>query len=250
MSTKSGGLGDRYYAGGYDISGDVNSLSNIHGGPAPLDVTDITQSAHSRLGGLRDGGLEAMVYMDPATAASHAALSTLPRTDEIVTYLRGTGIGSPAFCCNSKQIGYDGTRGADGSLTFKVEAQASLYGAEWGVQLTAGTRTDTAATNGASWDTGGSLSFGGQAYLQAVAFTGTDVTVTIQDSADNATWANVTGLAFTQITGGTPLAQRIAISNTSTIRRYVRAVTTTTGGFTQLKFVACLMKNPVAGVVF
>lgn len=250
MTSKQSGLGDRYYAGGYDISGDVNSLSNIHGGPAALDVTDITQKAHSRLGALRDGGLEAMVYMDPATAASHAALSALPRADAIVTYLRGTGIGSPAFCCNSKQIGYDGTRGTDGSLTFKVEAQASSYGAEWGVQLTAGTRTDTAAANGASYDTGAALAFGGQAYLQAVTLTGTDVTVAIQDSADNATWAGVAGLAFTQITGGTPLAQRIAIANTSTIRRYVRAVTSTVGGFTNFQFVVALMKNPVAGVVF
>ena len=249
-STKSSGLGDRFYVGGYDISGDVNSLSGIHGGPAPLDVTDITQKAHSRLGGLRDGGLDFIVYMDPAAGQEHAALSPLPRADSVMTYLRGTGIGSPAACLNAKQIGYDPTRAADGGLTFKVSGEANGYGLEWGVQLTAGTRTDAAATNGASYDTAAALAFGGQAYLQAVAFTGTDVTVTIQDSADNVTFANVAGLSFTQITGAVPLAQRIAVGNTSTIRRYVRAVTTTTGGFTNLAFVVALMKNPVAGVVF
>ena len=38
-------------------------------------------------------------------------------------------------------------------------------------------------------------SFGVQAYLQVFSFTGTDVTITIQDSADNSSFANITGLS-------------------------------------------------------
>jgi hypothetical protein len=58
------------------------------------------------------------------------------------------------------------------------------------------------------------------------------------------------GLAFTQITGGAPLAERISVANTTTIRRYVRAVTVTTGGFTSLAFSVNFIKNEIAGVTF
>jgi len=248
--SKQSGLGQQFLCGGYLIGGDVQAINNCHGGPQLIDSTDITQFGHARLGALRDGGMDLTSYFDPAPGMAHAAFSPLPRGDVIMTWLLGQAIGNPCACLNAKQIGYDPTRGNDGSLTEKVEGQGNSYGLEWGVQLTPGARTDTAATNGTSWDTGGSLSFGGQAYLQAVAFAGTDVTVQIEDSADNTTFALVTGLAFSQITGGTPLAQRISVSNVSTIRRYVRAITVTTGGFTSLQFAVALMKNNVAGITF
>jgi len=244
---KTSGLGDHFLAGGYDISGDVNSLSNVHGGPAPLDVTDITQSAHSRLGGLRDGGLEFVAYHD--TTGSHVPLSALPRTDVIFTYLRDSTLGNPAACMVAKQIGYDPTRAADGALTYKVQADANGYGLEWGLQLTAALRTDTTATNGSSIDTSGSLSFGAQAYLQVTAFSGTDVTVKIQDSADNSSFSDVTSFAFAQTTAA-HTAQRIALANNATVRRYLRASTVTSAGFTSVTFSVVVVKNAIAGQVF
>lgn len=246
---KTSGLGDDYFHGGYHIGGDIRDVA-VNGGPGLLDVTDITQSAHSRLGGLRDGHMALTSYHDPSAGQSHAAFSSLPRTDVIMTYLRGQAIGNPAACLNAKEISYDATRANTGELTFKVSGEGNAFGLEWGIQLTAGARTDTSAVNGTSSDTLASAAFGGQAYLQAVSFTGTDVTVTIQDSADNTSFANVTGLSFTQITGSTPLAQRISISNSSTIRRYVRAITTTSGGFTSFTFQVTLVKNATAGQVF
>lgn len=246
---KQGGMGAAFYAGGNDLSGDINSLGKISGSQAQLDVTDITQSAHSRLFGLKDGGIDFVSLFDPTGA--HPVLSALPTSDVIISFLvPALAVGTPAACMVAKQVNYDPTRQADGMLTFAVSAIANAFGLEWGVALTPGMRTDTGAANGTGYDTGGPLAFGGQAYLHAAAFTGTDATVTIQDSADNVTFANVTNLSFAQITGGVPLAQRIAVSNTSTIRRYVRAVTTTTGGFSSLKFAVILNKNPVSGVTF
>jgi hypothetical protein len=148
-----------------------------------------------------------------------------------------------------KQVNYDPTRGDDGMLTFGVSTQSNGFGIEWGQQLTAGLRTDTAATNGTGIDTTASASFGGQAYLHVTAFTGTDVTIKIQDSADNVSFADVTNFAFTQVTSA-PFSQRIALTNTDTIRRYVRAVTATTGGFTSVTFSVNVIKNEVAGVAF
>jgi hypothetical protein len=248
--SKSSGLGDNFYLAGYDLSGDVNSLGAIS---CPLefdDLTGIDKLAHERKPLKRDGLLEWVSYFNDAADQAHEALSTLPTADEMATYARGTALGNAAFCIVGKQINYDLNRADNGALRLPVQVMANGFAAEWGVQLTAGKRTDTGATNGTGVDTTASADFGGQAYLQAFSFAGTDVTVKIQDSADNSAFADVTGLAFTQITGGAPLTERISIANTATIRRYVRAVTVTTGGFSSLVFSVVLNKNEIAGVSF
>jgi len=316
---KQSGLGAAFWFGGSDLSGDTNSLGKISGTLGQLDVTDITESAHERIFGLKDGAIDFTSYWNPARA--HPVLSALPTTDVVATFASPPlAIGSAAACMTAKQVNYDGTRAADGMYTFAVSAIANAFGLEWGVLLTAGLRTDSAATNGTALDSGAGFStpsvpasgtpvtntsplpasvvvsggtgtnvaingvaqgtfdgtytvpaggtisltytvaptwtwtlqaaFGAQAYLQVPAFTGTDVTVTIQDSADNSSFSNVSGLSFTQITGSTPLAQRVATGNTATIRRYLRAVTTTSGGFSSLQFGVIVNRNPVAGVTF
>jgi hypothetical protein len=246
---KQTGLGDALLVGGYDLSGDTGGLDNISGGPAAMEMTGIDKYGIERKGGVRDGKIEWSSWFNKAAGSQHPVLSALPRSDIVVTYLRGRGMGSQAACLVARQTNYDGKRDDAAVLSFGIEAVANAYGLEWGQQLTSGIRTDTAATNGSSLDTAQSLSFGGQAYLQVTAFTGTDVTVKIQDSADNSSWADVTGLGFTQVTAA-HTSQRLALSNTSTMRRYVRAVTVTTGGFTTASFVVVLNKNEIAGVTF
>jgi hypothetical protein len=248
---KTSGLGDALFVAGYNASGDIQQLGSIGGGPALLTMTGIDKAAYERQGGIRSGQIEFTAFFnhDSVTPATHEKLSALPRTDVLLTYCRGTTLGDPAASLIGKQVNYDPTRGDDGMLTFGVSAQSNGFGIEWGRQLTAGVRTDTAATNGTSIDTTASASFGGQAYLQVFSFTGTDATVKIQDSADNTTFADVAGLAFTQITTG-PTSERIAVGNTTTIRRYVRAVTVTTGGFSSLAFSVNFVKNEVANVQF
>jgi hypothetical protein len=154
---KSSGIGARFAVGGYDISGDVQALDTIGGTTALLDSTDITQSAHSRIAGLRDGSMGFTVYMD--TANAHPVLSALPTADTLMTFLAPPlSIGGAAASLVAKQVGYDPTRGNDGSLLMKVQGQGNAYGLEWGAQLTAGFRTDTGATNGTSLDQGAAFS--------------------------------------------------------------------------------------------
>lgn len=252
---KSSGLGDNFYVAGYDLSGDTASLDEIGGGPALIDVTGINKSAFERIGGLRDGRIEWTSHFNPdnvgVTFTEHTVLAPLPTTDVHLMYFRGTTLGNPTAALVGKQLNYDMTRADDGKLTLKVHVDANAYGLEWGVGLTAGIRTDTAATNGTGVDLGtGALAFGAQAYLQVFGMTGTDATVKIQDSADNVTFADVAGLAFTQITTTARQAERISVSNTTTIRRYVRASTVTTGGFTSLPFAVSFTRNDIAGQVF
>lgn len=241
---KNGGLGDRLFIAGYDLSGDSNTIATT-GGPSPLDVTGVDKSAFERIGGLRDGSLSWTSYFNVASNQAHAVLSALPRTDVTAQYCRGTAIGGDAAAVVGKQPDYAGTRGNDGAFTFGVQIQGNGTALEWGNQLTAGLRTDTAATNGASYDQGAATAFGAQAYLQVSALTGTDVTVKIQDSADNSSFADVTGLTFAQTTTART-TQRIATTSAQAIRRYLRAVTVTTGGFTSATFIVMVCINPVA----
>jgi hypothetical protein len=237
---KQSGLGDRLIVGGYDLSGDIGSIQRIAGGPAALDVTDITQSGYGRLGGLRDGGIDFTSWFDKAIGASHPRLSALPTSDVVVTYCRGYGLGSQAASCVGKQIGYDGNRAQDGTFSQVTNVTANGYGVEWGVQLTPGLRVDATGTNGASVDTTLLTAFGAQFYLQVSALTGTSVTVKIQDSADNSTWADLTGATFAAATG--PSSERIAVSGT--VRRYLRAVSS--GTFTSATFLVQGVKNLTA----
>jgi len=247
--TKQSGLGDMLLVGGYDLSGDTGALGRIGGGLAGTqDVTGINKSAMERIGLLRDGGVEWTSFFNPAAAHAHPVLSALPTADEMVTYGRGTALGSPGACLIGKQIHYDPTRGNDGSLTIAVTAQANGFGLEWGVQHTAGLRTDTAATNGTGVDGAASSAFGLQAYIQVTAFTGTDVTVKLQESSDNAAgdpYADVTGGGFTAITTA-PTTQRIATASGQAVEQWLRVVTTTSGGFTSVTFNVVVVRNATA----
>ncbi len=237
---KQSGLGDYCLIDGYDFSGDIGSLGRIGGGPAASDQTGITSSAMERIGLLRDGGIDFTSWFNPSTDRQHDVLSTLPVASRQVTYCRGLGLGSPAASSLVKQINYDPTRGADGALSIAITGQsADGYALEWGVQATAGKRTDTAATNGASIDNGAATAFGLQAYLHVLAFTGTSVTVTLQDSADNSSWAAITGAAFTAATA--PGVQRLQTARDGAVRRYVRVATT--GTFSEAVFLVNFIRN-------
>ncbi|MGK9463920.1 hypothetical protein ACSLFT_28400 [Streptomyces sp. G6] len=244
---KQSGLGDALFISGYDLSGDIQAVGNIGGGPSPLDFTAINKEAHERKGGKKDGRMQVTTFFNPGEEAdaAHAVLSTLPRTDVTAMYCRGTTLGAPSANLVAKQIGYDGTRADDGAFTFAVEAQSNTYTLEWGRLLTAGLRTDTTATDGASVDFGtGSTEFGLQAYLHVFAFTGTSVTVKLQESSDDAdadAWADVTGGGFTAAT--TVGAQRIQTARDQTVERYLRVVTS--GTFTEAVFAVSVIRNDV-----
>lgn len=242
---KSSGLGDNLYVDGYDLSGDVGSIGSIAGGNSPLDSTTIDKSANERLGGKRDGSIEfTSFFNDLATTpfGEHTALKTLPTTDRVVSYFRGTTLGNQAASVIGKQIGYDPTRGEDGSLTFRVQAQANGYGLEWGTMLTAGKRTESTATNGTPVDFGANTLFGLQAYLHVFALTSGTATIKIQESSDNGAdaYADVVGGAFTAVSSA-PLSQRIETARGLTVERFLRVVTT--GTFSGLTFAVMVVKN-------
>lgn len=232
--------------GGYDLSGDVGAVTAINMPSTLLDVTGIDKSAVERLHGLKDGDITFNSFFNDAVLQEHVALKGLLRTDRIVMYFRGAALGGQTANLIGKQVNYDWVRAADGSLISTTQALANGFGLEWGLSLTAGKRTDTVATAPASGVdfTDVSTAFGMAAYLEVFSFTGTSATMTIQDSADNAAFANITGLsAFTAATGIT--AERIETDLlTRTIRRYLKV--NTTGTFTECTFAVTVIRYTAA----
>jgi hypothetical protein len=316
---KQGGLGDNFYIGGYDLSGDVASLDTLSTPWDVIDFTVIKDSAHERQLTLRTADLQFTTFFDqvgtgtaapgvpgsntplvstynwsvlvqiiggtmtnvsingvtvgtgagvyvlpplgtiqmtysvaPTWAwtvinAEHQVLGPLPTSDVIASYFRGQAIGNPAFCMGGKQVNYDWTRDTTANLQAKIEVQGSNFGGLWGLQATPGIRLDTAPTLGASNNDTAATAFGAEAYLHIFSFLGTSIDIAVQDSANNSTWANVTGLDFGAQTTA-PYTARLATANNATLRQYVAV--NTTGTFTYCRFAVMYRRNPVAGVSF
>jgi hypothetical protein len=248
---KQSGIGTNFYFNGIDVSGGTQVINKISGGPAVLDVTDITQRAHSRIGGTRDGGIDITALLDPAAGAIHETLSALTTSDAHLMVAiptdptAGLAIGDPAVAATNRQVGYDPTRATDGGLTFSIATVSDGHGIEWGDLITPGKRTDTSATDGDSLDmTTASTGFGWTAYAQVFSVTGTSVTLTIEDSADDASFDPLTGGAFTAVADPGPGYQRLAGGATATVRRYVRVASS--GTFSEAIFSVMFVRNLVA----
>jgi hypothetical protein len=95
-------------------------------------------------------------------------------------------------------------------------------GLEWGEMLTTGKQSfATGTVNGTAIDLGSaSTLFGAAAYLHVFSVASGTATFAVQDSTDNVTFNNITGLAFTGATGAT--TQRLQTASGATVLRYVR----------------------------
>lgn len=319
---KSTGLGDQFYYQGYDLSGDLSALKGIRGGPNLLDMTSIDKSAHERLGGIKSGSLGFTSFFNASAGQEHAILSTLPTTDVIMNYFRGTTLGNAAAGLVAKQVDYQVNRGQDGHLTVDVNAQSNGYPMEWGLMHTAGKVSHAAATNVTGIDGGTqgiaiaitgisvanpsiitaanhglvtgdsvligsdvsttpqiaaenytvtvinsstfsipvnvtatsdvtgtflktSTNFGAAAYFQLFTITSNQIIPLFQDSADDVTYATITGLTFTTQTVARK-AERLATASTAIIRRYTRFASTST--FTTATMAAMLARFTTATI--
>ena len=243
--TKTSGLGQNFYIGGFDLSGNVSAISAARGSWSTLDVTSINESAVERLQALRDGEISFNTWFDVAAGREHFALKTLPLTDVGVMYVTDVpALDAQAACLWAKQIDYNWARAQDGSLAGTVQTLANGYGLEWCEMLTAGIRVDTTGTAGAYIDFGSvSSAYGACAYLQVFSVTGTSVTVVVEDSASAGSgYSAITGLSFSAVTpGGAPTTQHLQTATGATIRRYVRA--TTSGTFSNAQFAVGFVRH-------
>ena len=149
--------------------------------------------------------------------------------------------GDAACAFPAKQMNYDGSRGADGSLAFSVDVVADGIASDWCELLTDGKVTHSSAGSSTSRDDGAATSAGLVAHLQIVTAASGTPTVTIQQSSDNgvsdawATLASFTAVGY----ASTPTAERITVSGA--VERYLRV--TTTGTFSNAQFVVATRRG-------
>lgn len=232
---KESGLGANYYVDGVDLSGDTREFGKITKAMMPIENTGINKFAFERIAGQLSGAIDWTAYFNPTAGQAHPTLANQPRTDRIVTYLhKATVLGTPAASMVLKQLTYDPKRSDKGEVTIPVKSLSNAYWLDWGLSLTTGKRTDTAATapaTGVDYTTVSSA-FGLQFYVHLFAFTGTSVTFSVFDSADNVTFAAVAGAASTAMTAIG--SQRIESPRAGTVRRYLKV--NTTGTFSNAVF--------------
>ena len=222
---KRSGLSQQLYHHGNDLSGDTLALNQVASPREVFTSTGISKDAVERIMGRGDGIIEITVGFNDATGAAHPSLSTLPTTDVVILYAMGGTIDDPCAMLVAKQVNYDPTREPNGNLTIDTQALGQGSPLEWGVMLTAGIDTDSTATNNSSKDDAASSSNGIIAVLQLNELDYGTVTVTIEDSSDNTTFASLA--AFTAVADGNePTAQRITA--TGTVNRYLRIATSGT----------------------
>ena len=150
--------------------------------------------------------------------------STLPTGDRRVTWVEGTSIGNVGISMVAKQVNFDWTKNADGSVEGTVQCLGQGVTREDGEMLTAGVVTHSSATDGPSTQDS-ATSDGIAGYLHVFAFTGTSCTVAIQESSDNgssdaftakATFAAASGVTAERITASGAVEAWLRVSSSGT----------------------------------
>jgi hypothetical protein len=233
---KTAAVGDRFFADGYDLSGDIGAVQSLSNTRGEQDVTGLNTAGHERLQLLADGAIEFNSYYTGQATDSplvHAHERFKGHTSMVnCTYLAGTTLGGYGYGLVAKQFAYGMERGADASLLCSVSAKAAGGTApEWGYILE-DTATSTTNENGTALDLGASHGIDDMAfYLHAVAFTGTSVTIIIQTD-DNSGFSSATTYgSFTAVSGRT--SQRLEVAGAP--ERYIRW-RTNAGTFSSVTF--------------
>ncbi|MDP3909466.1 MAG: hypothetical protein Q8Q14_03660 [Gemmatimonadales bacterium] len=240
--SKSGGLGQLFMLGGYDLSGDTAAIDQAAGPRGVFDNKQgINSSAMQRILGRADGRLAWSLHFNDATDAEHDALSTLPTADVIALWAMSSTRGATAATLLGKQINFDWNRSADGDLQGSVEVLANGSPLEWGVMVTAGVETHASATSSTSLDENGvtgSSAEGARAVLQVQDIDSGTPTFVLEDSADDSAWATL--ISFTAVAAASaPTAERKTV--TGNVDRYLRA--TTTGTFVNADFAIWIQRG-------
>ena len=193
------------------------------------DVTTLTKNSKVFVVGPSEGKAQMSGFYDPASNAFNDIVAALKaKTAEWPFMVAAAGygsIGNRAYIGQGWLEGYEIAGSVGDAVTAKVDVHAS-DAAELGVIL-ADLSARTANGNGTGVDDQGAASSnGGIATLHVTAFSGfTSVTVKVQHSTDNSTFADL--VTFTAVTGATE--QLSTVAEATTVNRYLRALWTVTG---------------------
>ena len=221
----------RVYADGYDLSGAARSIGPFGVTVDEAEMTTWTDTVktylknHSQL----DLGDFNGVFDNTATSGIHAVLGTsgVQRTVTVAMGMRAAPVqGDPIFAGQFLQTGYQATD--DGGATavtipfagWSGTADTRFSNNAFGVLLHARAAA-TGANSSSGVDNGAATAAGGYMVYHILAGDG-DAELEIEDSANNSDWASLSGATTGNITMSSPLAGIVALSNTATVRQYLR----------------------------
>jgi hypothetical protein len=209
-----------------------------------VDSTVFNSTSKTYVPGNKDGKFSFSGLFDnsSATLGSDVAFNTgiAGAQTPISTAWDGWTQGNRAALALAKEASYSIPASRDDLVKVEAEFQAD-GGVEFGAVIHSPVTADTATgDDAASADFGATstTSVGFAANIHVTAFTGTNCTVKLIDSANNSTFADVTGGGFTAATGVT--SQQITHASTS-VRRYVK--TNRAGTFTSINYAVTLAKR-------
>ncbi|MEO8391771.1 MAG: hypothetical protein ABI700_02155 [Chloroflexota bacterium] len=229
--------------GGYDLTGDMNSLA-IADALDMYDVTVFGDQAHKVLPGLRRRVIGHNGYFDANAGASHPLLRQVSVAGGVSVFLgQNTApiAGDPVYSLDGIEGQYTVSPEINKTISFGgMFAQRSGQGG-WGVALAA-QATFTNTTTGTVVDNGAASANGGSAFLHVLQAAASDTyTVTIEGATNLAFTTGIVTLATFTLNASQVGSEAVSIAGT--IPQYTRfkAVRTGSAGNT-IKISASLIR--------
>jgi hypothetical protein len=216
---------------------DLSAFLNTFDGSATADTAEVTtfgNSSKAYVAGTKDATISLGGFFDGAANAVDEVLQAALGGSAIIT-LAPAGVATIGNRCSLADCittSYSVAASVGDAVTVSAEGQVT-GGLLPGVVL-ASLIARTATGQTAAVDNGASTAGGAKAFLHVTAFTGTDVTIKVQESPDNSTWADM--ITFTQATGVTSESGTAS----GTIDQYLRV--DISGTFTSVTFAVALAR--------
>ena len=209
----------------YDVSEYFNSSTTTNEVDTP-ETTTFGSTSRSYITGQKAGmvsfeGLWEGTVVGVTNTIDVAFGDGLAGAESIITVgSEGAGIGRRAKLLLANETSYEITGAIADVVSITAEAEAT-GGLDGGVLLAA-QQAVTATVANASVDNAASSANGGVAHLHVTTNTRDGaVTVKVQHSANNSTWADL--VTFTNTTAATTTSQRVEVAAGTTVNRYLRA---------------------------
>jgi hypothetical protein len=213
---------------GYVISDFLNSVS-FGGSRDAAEDTTFKDTSKTYVPGLKDQAFSCEGIwdgdVDAADAILHAAFAS--DVDGLFSYfpMGQETIGNPAYTMDAIESSYEITTDVGDVAQISAEIQSGTQGRFTRGKVARAMAVAAAGGNTTGMDWTAASTAGGSLTVHATA--SSTLNVKLQDSADNATFADVAGGSLTFVTGRG--SQRLVFSGT--IRRYTRVLWTGTGTF-------------------
>lgn len=215
----------------YDISAFLNEISPS-GGIDIVDMTTFGFDDHVSAPGLGSGQIDAMGFFSTTVSPTvfleqiFAALEGAAVVPLVSAAPNGFGIGQRVYMLQAHQTKHELGVKID-AFTVNKASFLATDGFDFGVSLHDKDVAEVASTNSASVDNAAQSVNGGVGFFHCIGASGSSpsMVVKIQHSTDNSAWVDLVTFTAT----GAITKERIVIAAGTTVRRYVRAISTITG---------------------